>query len=142
MNQEYEDLKLKYDRLNRDYENLANDKNVQKVTTSGQEKKVRKFQAILTFEQIEFELKVYKDKVAQLEAEIEDLKREKDEANERADELQQATQDLLVKLESYKLKDKNNVIIINFFIIKSKRKKMIQISWKTISIKITSSIKN
>jgi len=142
LNQEYEDLKLKYDRLNRDYENLANDKNVQKVTTSGQEKKVRKFQAILTFEQIEFELKVYKDKVAQLEAEIEDLKREKDEANERADELQQATQDLLVKLESYKLKDKNNVIIINFFIIKSKRKKMIQISWKTISIKITSSIKN
>lgn len=63
----------------------------------------------LSFKKNEFELKVYKDKVRQLESEIEDLNKEKDEANERADELQQATQDLLVKLESYKIKDKNNV---------------------------------
>lgn len=52
---------------------------------------------------------MYKDKVAELEKEVHDLTRERNEANERADELQQATQDLLLKIESYKNSEKKHV---------------------------------
>ena len=53
---------------------------------------------------------MYKDKVAELEKEVQELTRERNEANERADELQQATQDLLAKIESYKSTEKKNVM--------------------------------
>ncbi len=57
--------------------------------------------------QADLEVKSLKDKVTLLEKEVVEIKNERDEANERADELQQATQDLLVKIESYKNNSKN-----------------------------------
>jgi len=96
LKEELEDVKLKYDRLNRDYESVLNDKGVPKSAVSGVSKKT------------EIELKAFKEKVVDLESEVEELKKEKAEAEERADELQQATQDLMAKIEILK-KNKKNV---------------------------------
>jgi len=95
LKEELEDVKLKYDRLNRDYESVLNDKGVQKSAVSGVSKKT------------EIELKAFKEKVVDLESEVEELKKEKAEAEERADELQQATQDLMAKIEILKKNKKN-----------------------------------